>query len=52
MPPTAGYRQPANRLEELDRPHLKALPSEPYAFAEWRLRRVGVDYHVEVEAHF
>jgi transposase len=30
-------------LEELDRPHLKALPSEPYAFAE---------YHVEVEAHF
>src|SRR5258708_19393815 len=39
-------------LEELDRPHLKGLPSEPYSFAEWRLRRVGVDYHVEVEAHF
>jgi transposase len=39
-------------LEELDRPHLKALPSEPYVFAEWRLRRVGIDYHVEVEAHF
>jgi hypothetical protein len=38
-------------LEELDRPHLKAFPGEPYAFAEWRLRRVGVDYHVEVEAH-
>jgi transposase len=39
-------------LEELARPHLKALPSEPYAYAEWRLRRVGIDYHVEVEAHF
>lgn len=39
-------------LEELDRPHLKRLPGEPYAFAEWRLRRVGIDYHVEVEAHF
>src|SRR3954447_13061441 len=39
-------------LEELDRPHLKALPSQPYAFAEWRLRRVGIDYHVEIEAHF
>ncbi len=39
-------------LEELDRPHLKPLPSEPYVFAEWRLRRVGIDYHVEVEAHF
>jgi transposase len=39
-------------LEELDRPHLKPLPAEPYEYAEWRLRRVGVDYHVEVEAHF
>ena len=39
-------------LEELDRPHLKPLPAEPYAYAEWRLRRVGIDYHVEVEAHF
>ena len=39
-------------LEELDRPHLKGLPSEPYTFAEWRLRRVGVDYHVELEGHF
>ena len=29
-------------LEELDRPHLKGLPSEPYSFAEWRLRRVGI----------
>jgi transposase len=39
-------------LEELDRPYLKELPHEPYTFAEWRLRRVGVDYHVVVEAHF
>src|SRR5712664_103023 len=39
-------------LEELDRLHLKELPGEPYSFAEWRLRRVGIDYHVEVEAHF
>ena len=39
-------------LEELDRPNLKRLPAEPYSFAEWRVRRVGVDYHVEVEAHF
>jgi transposase len=35
-------------LEELDRPMLKPLPVEPYLFAEWRLRRVGIDYHVEV----
>ena len=39
-------------LEELDRPYLKELPREPYAFAEWQLRRVGVDYHVQVEGHF
>jgi len=39
-------------LEELDRPHLKRLPAAPYCFAEWRVRRVGIDYHVEVDAHF
>jgi transposase len=39
-------------LEELDRPAFKPLPTEPYVFAEWRVRRVGIDYHVEVEGHF
>jgi transposase len=39
-------------LEELDRPALKPLPTEPYVFAEWRMRRVGIDYHIEVEDHF
>jgi transposase len=39
-------------LEELDRLHLKELPGQAYCFAEWRLRRVGLDYHVDVEAPF
>lgn len=39
-------------LEDLDRPHLKPLPVESYVFAEWRARRVGVDYHVEIDRHF
>jgi hypothetical protein len=39
-------------LEELDRPALKPLPTEPYVFAEWRVRRLGIDYPVEVERHF
>ena len=39
-------------LEEIDRPALKALPASPYILAEWRIRRVGIDYHVEVEAHY
>src|SRR2546429_3795365 len=39
-------------FEELDRPNLNSLPAQSYCFAEWRVRRVGVDYHVELEGHF
>lgn len=39
-------------FEESDRPALKPLPQEPYAYAEWQERRVGLDYHVEVEKHY
>ena len=39
-------------LEELDRPALKPLPIAPYVFAEWRLCRVGIDYHVDADSHF
>src|SRR5208282_5894395 len=39
-------------FEEIDAPRLKPLPAEPYAFAEWRVRKVGLDYHVDVEGHF
>ena len=39
-------------LEEIDRPALKSLPAEPYEFSEWRTCRVGIDYHVEVAAHY
>ena len=39
-------------FEELDQPALNPLPTESYVFAEWRIRRVGIDYHVEVEHHF
>jgi hypothetical protein len=38
-------------FEELDRPALDRLPSEPYVYAEWRLRRVGLDYHVDIDGH-
>ena len=37
-------------LEELDRPVLKPLPTQPYVVAEWRVRRVGIHYYyVDVE---
>src|SRR6266403_845057 len=39
-------------LEEIDRPALKVLPTEPYEFSEWRTCRVGIDYHIEVAAHY
>lgn len=39
-------------FEALDRPALRPLPVEPYVFAEWRLRRAGLDYHVEIERHY
>jgi len=39
-------------LEEVDRPALKALPGEPYEYCEWRARRVGIDYHVDIDAHY
>jgi len=39
-------------FEELDRPALKPLPAEPYVYTEWRVRRAGLDYHVEVEDHY
>src|SRR5215469_11719141 len=37
---------------ELDGPALKTLPAEPYEYAEWRVRRVARDYHVDIDAHY
>jgi transposase len=37
---------------ELDRPALKPLPEAAYDYAEWRLRRVGLDYHVDIDGHY
>lgn len=39
-------------FEEIDRPALRALPQEPYSYAEWQERRVGLDYHIEVGKHY
>ncbi|HEX3365535.1 MAG TPA: IS21 family transposase [Phenylobacterium sp.] len=39
-------------LESLDRPAMSALPAVDYEYAEWRLARVGLDYHIEIEGFF
>ena len=39
-------------FEGLERSALLPLPAEPYAYAEWKRCRAGLDYHVEVHGHF
>ena len=36
----------------LDRPVLKALPTDRYQYAEWKRCTVAPDYHVEVDDHY
>jgi transposase len=45
-----GSRQSV--FEALDRPALRPLPTQPYAYAAWKLARVHIDYHVEVDGHY
>jgi transposase len=42
----------ASAFAELDLPALRALPVIAYEYAEWKLVRVGFDYHVEVDGHY
>ena len=39
-------------FEEVDRPHLTPLPVEDYVYAEWRIRRANLDYHVDIDGCF
>ncbi|WP_448955829.1 IS21 family transposase [Labrys neptuniae] len=39
-------------FETIERPALAALPEADYQFAEWRLARVSLDYHVEFDGFF
>lgn len=39
-------------FEQLDAPALRALPSTPYVFSQWKKVRVHIDYHVEFEGHY
>ena len=36
----------------VERPALRQLPAAAYEYAEWRLARVGLDYHVEVDGFY
>ena len=39
-------------FQSLDQPALKPLPATPYEFAEWKMARVNIDYHVEFDKHY
>jgi hypothetical protein len=39
-------------FEAIEHPALQSLPATEYVYAEWRLARVGLDYHVEIESFF
>lgn len=45
-----GSRQSV--FETVDRPALKPLPLTRHEFAEWKVARVGIDYHVELVRHY
>ena len=42
----------ASAFAEMDLPALRALPERPYEYAEWKVARVGVDYHVDIAGHY
>jgi transposase len=39
-------------FEAIEREVLLPMPQTPYAYAEWRRCRAGLDYHVQVYGHF
>jgi transposase len=47
------YRASRRELfERLDQPALRPLPPHRFVFAQWKLARVNIDYHVEFEGHY
>lgn len=42
----------ASAFAEMDQPALRPLPQQRYEYAEWKVARVGVDYHVEIDGHY
>jgi len=46
---------PGSRIEVFksqEQTALKPLPLTPYDYAEWKVVRVHIDYHVEIEGHY
>lgn len=50
MQKQAGSRD--ERFAQIDQPHLRALPREPYRYGEWKRAKVHRDYHIEIARHY
>jgi len=42
----------ASQFEQLDKPALRSLPTQPYEYAEIKQARVHIDYHIEYDKHY
>jgi transposase len=38
-------------FERLERAALRPLPTERFVYGEWKIAKVGIDYHIEVDHH-
>lgn len=51
--PMRVYQASRRQLfERLDRPALRPLPEAAFVYCEWKLARVNIDYHVELDGHY
>lgn len=52
--PMQGYDGKTRRelFEEIDRPAAQPLPQEAWQYQQWMVRRVGLDYCVDVDRHW
>jgi len=39
-------------FDAVEKNALRPLPVEPYVFADWKIRRVSLDYHIDVDGHY
>lgn len=39
-------------FEQVERPALRALPTERFEFCEFKKAKVGIDYHIEFDRHY
>jgi len=41
-----------SQFQQLDKPALRPLPTQPYQYAEIKQARVHIDYHIEYDKHY